>query len=390
MMDPDTAVYISILPQFPGNFQDEWNDCIEKLTDYTETFRAIPIKLAIFIDSEEKEDYEENRHFIHHFIKQKYKNQCPTFCVLPQTPERPFKIAMEVGLIHPDKVKVSYKKFHELPYVTLSTSDAKELWVSGITQEYCPLDMASSAAFDELRDILALEDMSFDDIVRQWNYIGCILQTLTLQQTITQNYQIFNEVRHTYYERYRKIKGFPAATGIGKKFEGVIIDCCAFRSNNLTQVCSIESPVQRNAYEYDQQVLIGTPFEGHEIKHAPAFERAKLIKNDYLSHFFISGTASISGQNTVDAGNTHQQTVQTILNIDTLSSIQNIHNQYPGCKFEVSSLRFVRVYVKELHDMEAVKKICKKHYGAVPITIVQADICRDELLVELEAEMKIS
>jgi hypothetical protein len=32
-----------------------------------------------------------------------------------------------------------------------------------------------------------------------------------------------------------------------------------------------------------------------------------------------------------------------------------------------------------------VDKICKKHFAGTPLLLVQSDVCRDELLVEIEA-----
>ena len=47
----------------------------------------------------------------------------------------------------------------------------------------------------------------------------------------------------------------------------------------------------------------------------------------------------------------------------------------------------VRVYIKNLADFPVVKEICAQFYGDVPILYIEADICRDDLLVEIEAEM---
>jgi len=41
---------------------------------------------------------------------------------------------------------------------------------------YLDSGSAAGAAFDQMKAILDAEDMSFDHLVRQWNYIGNILQ----------------------------------------------------------------------------------------------------------------------------------------------------------------------------------------------------------------------
>ena len=62
-----------------------------------------------------------------------------------------------------------------------------------------------------MKAILEKEGMSFDHVVRQWNYIGNILEI----KNGLQNYQVFNEVRSEFYKKYRTVHGYPAATGIG-------------------------------------------------------------------------------------------------------------------------------------------------------------------------------
>jgi len=47
---------------------------------------------------------------------------------------------------------------------------------------------------------------------------------------------------------------------------------------------------------------------------------------------------------------------------------------------------YLRVYVKNRSDISVVRELCTKHFGDIPATFVQADICRDNLLVEIEAE----
>ncbi len=80
-----------------------------------------------------------------------------------------------------------------------------------------------------MNEILASEGMSMDDLVRQWNYIGNILET----KNNCQNYQLFNEVRNDYYTRFRKVKSYPAATGVGMMHGGVILDFCALKPRTI-------------------------------------------------------------------------------------------------------------------------------------------------------------
>ncbi len=55
-----------------------------------------------------------------------------------------------------------------------------------------------------------------------------------------------------------------------------------------------------------------------------------------------------------------------------------------GADFE--SMRLLRVYIKKQSDFKSVKEICSRVYPGVPAVYIEADICRDNLLVEIEAE----
>jgi hypothetical protein len=85
--------------------------------------------------------------------------------------------------------------------------------------------------------------MSLNNVVRQWNYIGEILKV----ERGFQNYQIFNEVRSEYYEKYRTISSFPAATGKGMKYGGVFLDFCAVKSDEDLRIMAVNNPNQVNA-----------------------------------------------------------------------------------------------------------------------------------------------
>jgi hypothetical protein len=43
--------------------------------------------------------------------------------------------------------------------------------------------------------------------------------------------------------------------------------------------------------------------------------------------------------------------------------------------------------VKNEADIPVVQAICRNYFGEVPMLVVKADICRADLLVEIEAEL---
>ena len=56
---------------------------------------------------------------------------------------------------------------------------------------------------------------------------------------------------------------------------------------------------------------------------------------------------------------------------------------------EVAAINYLRVYVKYNKDMAQVKSTCQKHFPHLSILYVVADICRPELLVEIEGQAVI-
>ena len=45
---------------------------------------------------------------------------------------------------------------------------------------------------------------------------------------------------------------------------------------------------------------------------------------------------------------------------------------------------YIRVYVKNKEDIMVVQKICQQYYGDIPALYLVSDVCRDDLLVEIE------
>lgn len=232
----------------------------------------------------------------------------------------------------------------------------------------------SSEVFEKLDTILSNHGFCPDDIVRQWNYIG----NITHHREGRQNYQEFNDARSTYYQKVSWQNGYPAATGIGASCDGIIVGCIAYKSAN--GIYPINNPLQIAAHEYSKTVLIDN--NANAIKSTPKFERAKLIEIGGRAFCFVSGTAAIRGEQSMEADSARSQTIQTIENIEYLVSKENLIKY--GCKpYDLSYLN-LRVYIKNADDYEDVRSIVKEKYPDIPTIYTIADVCRHELLVEIE------
>ena len=306
--------YKIYLPSVPGDISEEWEQCRSSILESTKSGNR-SLKLSIFVSVPDYSSYKKAREFIGESILGTFGESCPAYSITIHPPESPWKIAVEglfISALSPEVTSVVTKFRHLAPYVVVRTKSVKEVWGAGLGNANPEEDTKTSAgaAFDLVKDILEQEEMSMNNIVRQWNYIGNILEV----KNGNQNYQLFNEVRNEYYKKYRTITGYPAATGIGMKLGGVIIDFCAIAADETLKIKAVDNPNQLNAYKYDQKVLKGLKEKGQTAKHPPQFERALLIVKRKSADIIISGTASIIGQKTIGKGDIKEQTLVTIEN----------------------------------------------------------------------------
>jgi len=374
--------YFISLPSAPGNLEEEWEQCYNKILDNIQAGYR-PLKLNIFIVSDDSDLFVQHKIKIGKSITDRFGNQCPAFSITIHPPENPWKISVEGLYVKAGLAMVITRYWRSVPYVVVGAEPAKEVWAAGLGNDLLLADTRKAAieAFEMVAGILGQERMTFNDIVRQWNYIGNILKI----KEGYQNYQMFNEVRSEYFTKYRTIHRFPSATGIGMKLGGVYIDFCAIKNTEKLNIKAVDNPNQINPYQYGQHVLKGLIAKGKSVKNPPRFERALIIANNHGKTLFVSGTASIIGQETIGKGDVSEQTLVTIENINKLTDRVYL-GQLTGQELSLGKCSLIRVYVRNQEDFTEVKDICSKHYPGVPALFIEADICRDELLVEIEAE----
>ena len=232
----------------------------------------------------------------------------------------------------------------------------------------------SCQVFEKLDAILSKHGFRPEDIVRQWNYIG----NITHHREGRQNYQEFNDARTAYYKKGNWTNGYPAATGIGASCEGIIVGCIAYKSAG--HIFPINNPLQIAAHEYSKKVLVDD--NANAIKSTPKFERAKLIEIGDKACCFVSGTAAIRGEQSMEANSASSQTIQTIENIEYLVSKENLERY--GCKRYDLHYVNLRVYIKNAEDYEEVRAVVEEKYPDIHTVYTIADVCRQELLVEIE------
>lgn len=374
-------------PESGNSFSEQLHNCFEQLHNFTErqnTPSGKIIVLTFFIAAESRDQYQNYKATINSYIKKLYGTAQPAVACVAQAPGNGKYIGLEVFLEHGLSNKVTYKQFEDIPYVVVEHEDYKELYASGLTGLIRgDIYENSNMVFTLMEKILNTENLNFSNIIRQWNYIENITHIPDKGQNY-QHYQIFNDVRSDYYNKSEFIHGYPSATGIGTDICGLVVNFIAISTATNVQIVPVINPGQIDAHKYSQKVLVGSGVNKKEDKSSPKFERGKLVRTDEGTKIYISGTAAILGENTVFPTDVEKQTMATINNIKRLVDDESVLELDDIQAVEKSNYSYVRSYVKHKTDIDIVKRLCEKHFRSECFQYLISDICRDDLLVEIE------
>ncbi len=207
---------------------------------------------------------------------------------------------------------------------------------------------------------------SYSNLIRVWNYFP----EINAIKNNVERYHGFSIGRHEAFVRYqKKVEDSPAACALGSHGGSLVIYFLAARAPGL----QIENPRQTSAYKYPKQFG----------PRSPTFSRATLAFNGAAKTLFISGTASILGHDTVHPGSVNMQTRETLANIRAVIDQAGQQGfQFAGFEYGLA----LKVYVRHAKDAAAILEIIRAEWGALQqLVVLQADICRTDLLVEIEA-----
>ncbi len=234
----------------------------------------------------------------------------------------------------------------------------------------------------EMRRTLHQAGSRFEQVMRTWLYLGNITEP---EQGI-QRYKELNRARSDFYQGLRFCDSllapgtphgvYPASTGIGALGSGLAMSCLALQTRREDAfLLPLENPRQMPAYAYAARYS----------PQSPKFSRAMALVLDRYVTIWISGTASILDSESCHLGDIEKQTEQAICNIEGLIARKNFaFHGVKGAGARLQDLAKIRVYLKRPEDLARCKAICDQRFGPVPALYVVADICRPELLVEIE------
>jgi enamine deaminase RidA (YjgF/YER057c/UK114 family) len=234
---------------------------------------------------------------------------------------------------------------------------------------YCVLGNLQSAAgltsreaqtrdtFENMEKGLEVAGMDLSSLVRTWFFINDILEW----------YSDFNAVRtETYAARGMFERYVPASTGIGGGNPGnvaVVASALAMQAKgDYVVIKEIPSPLQCPARDYGS-----------------SFSRAAEISSPDVRSVLVSGTASIDQDgSTVHSGDLHAQVSHTL---DVVQAILRSRGM------DFADVTRGNAYFKHPRDSEVLNSYGGR-YGLPEgrIVVSHADICRDDLLFEIELD----
>jgi enamine deaminase RidA (YjgF/YER057c/UK114 family) len=257
--------------------------------------------------------------------------------------------------------RVHYRRHERLLFAAVCLAETQ--FCTAGAAPAAALQAATATAYNELFG--ALEQLGCPHPLRMWNYLPQINDA----SDGTERYWHFHDARRDAFVDARRAThgNVPAASVLGTAPGGALVIYCLAAAQ---PPIALENPRQCSAWRYPPQYG----------PRRPIFARACIEADGTL---FISGTASIVGHESTHAGDVAAQTRETVSNIQAL--LQAANERAGRARYAAERLRY-KVYVREPADQPLIEQTLREQIGpAPPVLFLRADICRRELLVEIEA-----
>jgi enamine deaminase RidA (YjgF/YER057c/UK114 family) len=370
-------VALMIVPEGRGSFSEQLQEVLSQLLHVLEKQpqpMVVTVQTVFLRDAADEPECER-------VLSDFYGAKHPVTNVVLQPPCCGAALALEAWVIGGKSVRVEHYGPQTL---AVSYDSVRWIYCAGVKPERASRGVYRQTmdGLVRMRTGLAEAGSSFEHVVRTWLYLGAI----TNPEADRQRYQELNRARTDFYHdiRFRcslldpnAPRGvYPASTGIGTAGDGLVMSCLALETRrDDVLLLPLENPQQTPAYAYHPKYS----------PQSPKFSRAvALVLGDYVTTW-ISGTASIVNSETCHQGDLEKQTHQTIDNIERLIAPDNfaLHG-VQGAGARLHDLAKIRVYLKRPGDLAICKSICERRFGSVPAVYAVADVCRPDLLVEIE------
>ena len=330
---------------------------------------ATPLRLTFFGRPSSNVMYVERWQLLRQQVAARFGEAMPALSYVAQPPlDAPLLLEL-YGCRLGEGEQLTYGMTADTPYVVLRTDVGRFLFTGGFHGEVLTqtIEQQAEQAFQQVEETLRETGFPLHSILRQWNYI----EAITAFAGEDQHYQAFNNVRSAHYAQTQWPTGYPAATGIGTHFGGVSIAVDVALLNAPDAFATpIDNRLQVAAHAYSGEVLE----VASQHKTTPKFERAKCLTCGKERLIYISGTAAIRGEESLKQEGLARQLAVTMENIQELIG--------------AAPLVYLRVYLKHPADYAEAARLLAGYALAIPITFMWADVCREELLIEIEGLAK--
>ncbi|BCA55071.1 pteridine-dependent deoxygenase like protein [Nitrospira sp. KM1] len=230
------------------------------------------------------------------------------------------------------------------------------------------LDTTVHSAYTHLLD--HLRQTRYPHLWRIWNYFPRINEI----SGGLERYRRFCVGRHRAFSAALPdlADSLPAATAVGTGSGPLQLLFIA----GACPAAGLGNPRQTHAYEYPR--MYGPV--------SPSFSRASLCRTGDETHLLISGTASVIGHASTHIGFPEEQTKEIVRNL--LCLLGHAGSVAPRRFGGMRSRGAYKVYVRHADHLPAIRKAL----GHSPLAsnhfmFLQADLCREELLVEIEGSV---
>ncbi len=225
------------------------------------------------------------------------------------------------------------------------------------------IEAAAADAYATLSTFLT--KCGFPHLLRTWNYLDAV----TEGEGDAERYRRFCVGRVRGLQSLDE-SALPAATCIGR-FDGVRRLQVYWLSAREAGT-PLENPRQVSAFRYPRQY-------GPQ---SPSFSRALLPPVATGLPLLQSGTAAIVGHVSQHTGALDEQLHETLTNLQSL--VDAAREKRPGLPGQLGPESVLKVYVRRAEDMPAIAEAMAQLPGSPPHVVLHAEVCRAELLVEIE------
>jgi len=226
------------------------------------------------------------------------------------------------------------------------------------TNTSCSRAEQARATLEKIEGALATIDMGFSNVVRTWFYINEILSW----------YTEFNMVRSKFFAERGVFAGVvPASTGVGvANPAGAAL---------VAEVFAVKAKKSHNV----GISVVGSPLQCPAIDYKSSFSRAVEVVLPDHRRLYVSGTASISPDGkTAHVGNVQKQIARTM---EVVGAI--LESREMGWADTSRAI----AYFKDIENAPQLDRYCRQNrLPHMPIAVAHGDICRDELLFEIEID----